>query len=73
MNNYRELYQLVIDGFIKNGFEICLQNSFITTMRRWKVVHKTEDLKVIETVVNIILNDDDNPSQVLVRYAYYEK
>lgn len=73
MNDYDQLYKLVIDGFIKNGFEIYLQNSFVTTLRRWKLVHKTEDLKIVESVVNVYLDDTENPTNVSVRFAYYER
>jgi hypothetical protein len=72
MTKSEDLFNLVIESFIKNGFELYDRNSFIATLRRWKLVHKTEDLKIIETSVNIILTEENEP-QILVRYSYYEK
>lgn len=71
MTKSEDLFNLVIESFIKNGFELYCKNSFIATLRRWKLVHQTEDLKVIETSVNIILTEENEP-QILVRYSYYE-
>ncbi len=73
MNNYHQLYESVIQGFIKDGFEIYMKTSWMCTLRRWKLVHQTEDIKVIETVINVYLDDEDNPTNVLVRFAYYQK
>jgi len=73
MNNYNDLYELIINGFLKDGFEIYQKTSWLCTMRRWKLVHEIEDLKVLETVINIFLDDEDNPTTVSVRFAYYEK
>ena len=44
---YKELYELVIQGFLLQGYEIYKQCSFLTSLRRWKLVHATEDLKVL--------------------------
>ena len=41
-------------------------------MRRWKLVHRTEDLKIIESVVNIFYDDEANPTQIITRFAYFE-
>lgn len=73
MNNYQHLYEAIIEGFLKDGFEIYQKSSWMCTMRRWKLIHKTEDLKVLETMVNIILDETEGAEQILVRYAYYEK
>lgn len=73
MNNYQELYESIINGFLKDGFEIYQKTSWLCTMRRWKLVHETEDLKVIETIINIFLDDEDNPTTVSVRFAYHEQ
>jgi hypothetical protein len=73
MNNYQELYEAVIAGFLKDGFEIYAKSSWMCTMRRWKLVHKTENIKVIETMINIYLDDEDNPTTVAVRFAYFEQ
>jgi hypothetical protein len=73
MNNYIELYETVIEGFLKNGFEIYHKSSWITILRRWKLVHQTEDLKIIDTVVNIIFDETEGAEQILVRYNFYEK
>jgi hypothetical protein len=73
MNKYNELYEAIIAGFLKDGYEIYAKSSWMCTVRRWKLVHKTEDIKVIETVVNIYLDDEDNPTNVLARFAYHEK
>jgi hypothetical protein len=72
-NNYRQLFDLIVDGFIHNGFEIVNRASWITTLRRWKVVHESEDLKVVESEVNIFFDDIDEPTQIVTRFAYYEK
>jgi hypothetical protein len=72
MNNYKELYESIITGFLKDGFEIYQKTSWLCTMRRWKVVHDTEDLKVLETVINIFIDNEDEPTTVSVRFAYYE-
>jgi hypothetical protein len=72
MNNYQQLYEMVIDGFLKNGFEIYQKSSWICSMRRWKLVHRTEDLKIIESVVNIFYDDEANPTQIITRFAYFE-
>lgn len=73
MNNYQELYNMVIEGFIKEGFEIYKKSSWLTSLRRWKLVHQIEDIKVIETIINVYLDDEDNPTNVLVRFAYFER
>ena len=73
MNKCQELFDLVIESFLKNGYELYCRNSFIATVRRWKLVHRTEDMKVIETSVNIILNEEGNDPQILIRYSYYDK
>jgi hypothetical protein len=73
MNNYKELYQIVIQGFIDQGWELYLQNSFMTSLRKWKLAHKTEDIKLMESMINIYLDDEDNPTTVMVRFAYYSK
>jgi hypothetical protein len=73
MNNYKELYDLIVKSFLADGYEIYKQCDWLTTVRRWKLVHATEDLKVLETMVNIILDETDGAGQVLVRYAYYVK
>jgi len=73
MNNYVQLYEAIIEGFKRDGFEIYHKSSWLCTMRRWKLVHKTEDMKVIETAINIYLDNEEEPTNVLVRFAYYEK
>jgi hypothetical protein len=73
MNDYHKLYEDVITGFLRDGFEIYHKSSWLTTMRRWKLVHQTEDMKVIESVVNIYLDNEAEPTTVMVRFAYYEK
>jgi len=73
MNKTNNLYDLVIESFIKNGYEISFKSSFITTVQRWKLIHKSEDIKVVETSVNIILDETEGAEQVLVRYSYYDK
>jgi len=73
MNNYVQLYEAIIEGFKRDGFEIYQKSSWLCTMRRWKLVHETEDIKVIETIINIYIDDEDNPTNVLVRFAYFEK
>jgi hypothetical protein len=72
-NNYRQLFDLIVEGFIQNGFEIVNRDSWITTLRRWKVVHESEDLKVVESEVNVFFDDIDEPSQIVTRFAYYNK
>jgi hypothetical protein len=42
-------------------------------MRRWKLVHATEELKVIDTIINILLDNENDPSEVTVKFLYYEK
>jgi hypothetical protein len=73
MNSYQQLYQAIISGFQKDGFEIYQKSSWMCTMRRWKLIHKTEDIKVIETIINIFIDDEDNPTNVQVRFSYYNK
>ena len=73
MNNYKQLFDVVVDGFLKNGFEIYIQNDWITTLRRWKLVHETEDLKVIETDVSIYYDNIDEPTGIITRFSYYNK
>ena len=70
MNNYKELYELIVKSFLADGYEIYKQCDWITTVRRWKL---TETEKIMETMVNIILDETDGAGQILVRYAYYEK
>jgi hypothetical protein len=73
MNNYKELYDLIVKSFLADGYEIYKQCDWLTTVRRWKLVHATEDLKVLETTVNIIHDETEGAEQILVRYSYYEK
>ena len=73
MNNYQQLFDLIIEGFSQNGFEIVNRNSWICTMRRWKLSHEFVDLKVIESEVNIFFDSMDEPTQIVTRFAYYEK
>lgn len=73
MNKYHELYEAIIAGFLKDGYEIYAKSSWMCTVRRWKLVHKIEDIKVVETVVNIFLDDDENPTTVSARFAYHDK
>jgi hypothetical protein len=73
MNNYQELYECIIAGFLKDGFEIYAKSSWLCTMRRWKLTHEKEDIKILETVINIFIDDVDNPTTVNVRFAYYEQ
>jgi hypothetical protein len=73
VNNYKELFNLIIKGFLLQGYEIYLQNSFVCTLRRWKLVHKTEDLKVIETDVSIYYDNMDEPTGIIARFSYYNK
>ena len=73
MNKYNELYEAIITGFLKDGFEIYAKSSWMCTVRRWKLVHKTEDIKVVETIVNIILDETEGAEQILVRFAYHDK
>jgi len=70
MNKYKELYDLIVKSFLADGYEIYKQCDWITTVRRWKL---TETEKIMETMVNIILDETDGAGQILVRYAYYEK
>jgi hypothetical protein len=70
---YKDLYNLVIKGFLSQGYEIYTQCSFLTTLRRWKLVHQTEDLKIVETMVNIIFDETEGAEQILVRFSYYER
>lgn len=79
-NNYRQLFDLIVDGFIQNGFEIVNRDSWITTLRRWKLIHdendlfsSTSDIKVIESEVNVFFDDIDEPTQIITRFAYYNK
>lgn len=73
MNNYQSLYEITIEGFLKDGFEIYMKSDWICTVRRWKLVHQSEDIKVIESMVNIIFDKTEGAEQILVRYSYYEK
>jgi hypothetical protein len=73
MNNYQQLYEAVIAGFLKDGFEIYAKSSWMCTMRRWKLINQTEDIKVIETIINIFIDNEDEPTNVSVRFAYYNK
>lgn len=73
MNNYKQLFELVIKGFIQEGYEVYKECDWLCTLRRWKLVHQTEDLKVIETMVNVIYDETEGAEQILVRYSYYEK
>lgn len=70
---YRQLFEDVVQGFLSQGYEIYKQCDWLVTVRRWKLVHQTEDIKVIETMVNIILDETEGAEQILVRYSYYEK
>jgi hypothetical protein len=70
---YKELYNLIIQGFLLQGYEISTQCSFLTTLRRWKLSNEFVDLKVVETEVNIFFDDIDEPSQIVTRFAYYNK
>ena len=47
---YKELFDLTVQGFLSQGYEIYKQCDWIVTLRRWKLVHQTEDLKVLETI-----------------------
>jgi hypothetical protein len=73
MNDYYQLYETVIESFIKNGFEIYQKSSVFCSLRRWKLIHKSEDLKIVESQINIYFDDKNNPSQVIVRFQHYEK
>jgi len=73
MNNYYQLYELIIEGFIKNGFEIYQKSSVFCSLRRWKFIHKIEDLKIVETSVNIYFDNNQKPTEVIVRFSNYEK
>jgi hypothetical protein len=73
MNDYYQLYELTIDGFIKNGFEIYQKSSVFCSLRKWKLVHQLEDIKIIETQINIYFDNNQNPSEVIVRFSYYER
>ena len=73
MNDYQELYETIIEGFLKDGFEIYAKSSWMCTMRRWKLVHKIEDIKILETVINIYIDSEDKPTTVSVRFAYHER
>ena len=73
MNKYQELYELTIKGFLQEGYEVYRKCDWICTLRRWKLVHKTEDIKVIETMINVILDDTEGAEQILVRFSYYDK
>lgn len=72
-NNYRQLFDLIVDGFIQNGFEVVNRDSWITTLRRWKLSTEFVDLKIIESEVNIFFDDIDEPTQIVTRFAYYNK
>jgi len=72
-NNYQQLFDLIVAMFLKEGYEVYLKTSWMVTLRRWKLVHAIEDIKILETMINVYLDDDDNPSQVMVRYSYYER
>jgi hypothetical protein len=72
-NNYRQLFDLIVEGFIQNGFEIVNRDSWIVTLRRWKLSHEFIDLKVVESEVNVFFDDIDEPSQIVTRFAYYDK
>lgn len=71
-NKYRELFNLTIQGFLSQGYEIYKQCDWLVTLRRWKLVHKTEDIKILETMVNIIFDETEGAEQILVRFSYYE-
>jgi len=73
MNNYRTLYDLIVKSFLADGYEIYKQCDWLTTVRRWKLVHEPVPFKVLETMVNIIYDQAEDAEQILVRYAYYEK
>ena len=70
MNNYKELYDLIVKSFLADGYEIYKQCDWLTTVRRWKL---TETEKIMEVMVNIIYDQAEDAGQILVRYAYYEK
>jgi len=70
MNN---LYETTIKGFLLQGYEIYKQCSWLTTMRKFKSVHVTEDLKVIESVISVIIPDEEYPNDIYIRNAYYEE
>jgi len=73
MNDYRKLFNLVIKGFLQEGYEVYKECDWLCTLRRWKLVHTTEDLKVVETMVNVIFDETEEAEQILVRYSYYER
>jgi hypothetical protein len=67
------LFKMVVDGFLSQGYEIKCELPWIVTVIRWKLVHKEEDLKIIESMVNIIIPDEEYPNDVYVRFSYYDK
>jgi hypothetical protein len=74
MNNpYQELFSAVVTGLVKNGFEISLQTSWMVTLTKWKLVHTTEDLKVVECIVNVFMDNEDEPTQIISRFSYVER
>ena len=73
MNNYHSLFETVIKGFLQDGYEIYKQCDWLCVLHRWKLVHKTEDIKILETMVNIIFDETEGAEQILVRFNYHEK
>jgi len=70
---YQQLFDVVVDGFVKNGFEISLKSSWMTTLTKWRLVQSPEDLKVVESIVNVFVDNEDEPTQIISRFSYVER
>lgn len=73
MNNYKELFDLTVKGFLLQGYKIYQQCDWLVTLTFWKIIYQNNDMKKIEIRVNIIFDETEGAEQVLVRYSFYEK
>jgi len=73
MNDYDELFELIIKSFILNGFEIYQKSSTFCSLNKWLLVHRTEDFKVLESQVYIGFDNAQHPTEIIVRFNDDEK
>jgi hypothetical protein len=62
----------IVKGFELQGYEVYLESSWMITMRRWTSVNISGDTKTITAQINIYYDNEEQPTQISVRYSYVD-
>jgi len=70
IEHYKQLMKDIVKGFELQGYEVYLTSSWMITMRRWTSINIDGQTKTLTAQINIYYDDDENPTQISVRYSY---